>query len=547
MDAFSEPGIQEVVGVLASQSGKTEIILNVMGYFIDLDPCPMLCIQPTVKPMAEAFSKDRIAPMIRDTESLSQKVSPTRSRNSENTLLHKTFAGGHLTIGGANSPASLASRPIRICLQDEIDRYPRSVGKEGDPTRLADRRANNFWNRKLGKFSSPTIMGASRIWERFEASDMRYYYVPCPNCGARHKFEFKDFDFSDRGTVDDPLWICPTCKEGSNESHKIQMVGLGEWVQEGEHPTRAGFHLNGFYTPWVSWSEHIREFLEVKDDIEALQTWVNTVLAECWEERGEDIDPTGLMERREDYEDVPEGVLLITSSADVQQNRLEAETVGWGVDGESWGIDRVTFYGDPSNVHDACWRDLDRYFAQQYQDANGNAFHIAAACVDSSYLTDVVYAWCADKGSRRIYAIKGKDGEGQPAVWRMARIRTTGKKPKTAFNVGVDGLKSRFYGDLQRQDEGPGYCHFPLNYPKEFFEQATAERRMTKFKRGFPYKEWVKHRDRNEALDIRVYNYAALATLNVNWRTFTKDVAIQTQGATVMPTGRRVRSKGIRL
>src|SRR5579872_2418649 len=178
MDALSDPTIETVVLKWCAQVGKTEILLNCVGFYIHQDPSPILFLQPTLE-MAEAFSKDRVAPMIRDTPALTGRFGDPRSRDSGNTLLHKQFPGGHITLAGSNAPASLASRPIRIVICDEVDRYPQSAGTEGDPVNLAKKRSTTFWNRKCLLTSTPTIMGASRIDTAYEASDQRHFYVPC--------------------------------------------------------------------------------------------------------------------------------------------------------------------------------------------------------------------------------------------------------------------------------------------------------------------------------------------------------------------------------
>ena len=182
MDAFSDPQYSEIVVMSGSQIGKTEIINNIIGYFISHDPAPILCMQPTLE-MAQTWSKDRFAPMLRDTLVLKELVKDPRARDSNNTILHKTFAGGHITMAGANSASSLASRPIRIVFMDEVDRFPASAGSEGDPVALTKKRTTTFWNRKIIMTSTPTVKGASRIEQAFSESDQRKYYVPCPECG----------------------------------------------------------------------------------------------------------------------------------------------------------------------------------------------------------------------------------------------------------------------------------------------------------------------------------------------------------------------------
>jgi phage terminase large subunit GpA-like protein len=190
MDSFNNPNIERIVVMTSSQVGKTEILLNAIGYYIDQDPSPMLVVMPSLS-MGQAFSKDRLSAMIRDTEKLKDKVKDARSRDSGNTTMHKKFAGGHISIVGSNSSASLASRPIRCLFMDEVDRFELSAGSEGSPIFLSIARTKTFWNRKIFMCSTPTIKGLSAIESAFEESDKRYYYVPCPECEHKQVLKWK--------------------------------------------------------------------------------------------------------------------------------------------------------------------------------------------------------------------------------------------------------------------------------------------------------------------------------------------------------------------
>ena len=183
MDAIGDPHVRSVVVMSAAQIGKTDaFILNPLGYYMDYAPCPVMCMQPTLD-MGQTLSKDRIAPMIRDTPRLTGLVD-TKSRYAGNTVMKKNFPGGHITIVGANSPSSLASRPIKVLLADEIDRYPKSAGTEGDPLDLAKKRQTTFWDYKTVMVSTPTIKGDSRIEDAYLLSTQEEWNVPCPECGA---------------------------------------------------------------------------------------------------------------------------------------------------------------------------------------------------------------------------------------------------------------------------------------------------------------------------------------------------------------------------
>lgn len=510
MDAISDPAIRQVAVMSSAQVGKTEFILNVIGYHIDRDASPILCIQPTLQ-MAQAFSKDRLAPMLRDTPKLQGKVKDPRSRDSGNTTLHKVFPGGHITIAGANSAAGLASRPVRIVLCDEVDRYPSSAGTEGDPIRLAAKRATTFWNSKLVTVSTPTVKGASRIEAEWLDSDQREYHVKCPHCETSQTLKWRNVHWEE----DKPQTACYTCEECGvawTDADRFKAIKAGEWIATQPESGVAGFRLSGLYSPWVPLDDAVRDFLEAKKLPETLRVWVNTFLGETWEEQGDGIDETNISARREAYENVPDAVHLLTAGVDVQDDRVEVEVLGHGRDEETWSIDHAIIYGDPSTP--ALWSDLDTYLSQAFEKDDGTTVGIRCSCIDSGgHYTQAVYNFVRPRESRRIFAIKGVGGEGKAIVGRPSK-NNIGKI--RLFPVGVDTAKELIYSRLKITEPGPGFCHFPARYDDEYFEQLTAEQIVTRFSKGFRKREWKKVRARNEALDLRVYAIAAYALLNTN-------------------------------
>lgn len=513
MDAVNEPGISEVVYMTSSQVGKTEILNNVIGYFSHQDPSPMLMIQPTLD-MAETWSKDRLAPMIRDTDVLTDLFKDPKSRDSDNTLLHKKFNGGHITMAGANSPASLASRPIRIVLLDEEDRYPVSAGSEGDPGSLAHKRTTTFWNRLLVSASTPTNEGESKIEARYEQSDQRRFYVPCPECGASQVLSWAQIKF-EKKKPETTYYECKHCKAKLQESDKIWMLTRGEWRAEAVSKDIAGFHISELYSPWVKWSEMVANFLKAKRLPETLKVWVNTSLGETWKEATEGIDPTGLLKRKENWGRVaPSGVVVVTIGVDVQADRLECEVIGWGLSQESWSLQYHVFHGKPVDREDQVWKDLDEVRFQQIKRADGALLNVGITAIDSGYSTQTVYEYCKEHEADRVFPIKGASQLGKPLVSKYSK---SNKLRVKLFTIGTDTAKQMVYSRLKIHQPGPGYCHFPADYPEDYFKQLTAERIQTKFINGHPTRVWVMSKGkRNEALDCRVYGLAALHILNPN-------------------------------
>lgn len=526
MNACSDPEIQEVVIMAGAQLGKTEALLNVIGYHIDNDPSPILVLQPTLS-MGQAFSKDRVAAgLLSSTPCLKGKVKDPRARDSGNTTLHKVFPGGALTIVGANSPSGLASRPIRIMLADEVDRFPASAGSEGDPIQLGRKRTATFWNRKIIMVSTPTNKGSSRIEDAYQQSDKREYYVPCKHCHHEQKLKWGNVQWED-GKPETAGYMCESCGVLWSDTDRMWSVRNGQWVASEPFKGIAGFFINGLYSPWTPLSEGVREFLSVKKNPEQLRVWTNTYLAELWEDAGERLEDFELAERREPMPKVPDDVVVLTAGVDVQDNRLEISVIGWSGKGddESYVIDHKTIFGDPSTPQ--LWTDLDSLINTQYETESGRNIAIRSACVDSGgHFTNAVYQYCKRNMGRRIFAIKGVGGEGKPIAGRPTR-NNVAKCP--LFSIGVDNIKDIVFARLRINEEGAGYVHFSDHLPDEYFKQLTAEKVVTRYHRGFKKRIYEKIRPRNEALDCMVYAIASYAILGVNVKALAHKIEEQNQ------------------
>jgi len=329
MDSFTTLGIHKIIVKSASQVGKSDIMNNVLGRFAYLDPGPIMMIQPTID-MAEDYSKSRISPMIRDTKILSKMFFDVKSRDTNNTILSKLFPGGRLIMCGANSPSGLASRPIRILLGDEVDRFPSSAGTEGDPVDLASKRMTTFWNYIMGLFSTPTIKGASRIETEYMSGTQEEWQHECPNCQEYHlishrnmkwdHIEKKNDDGTKFVTVYKVEWVCPDCGQTFSEqdiksTNQKYVANNPDAIQNGIR----SFFVNCFASPWLKWKDMIREFLEAKGDPEREKVVYNTRFGETYERKGKFEDESVFLKRREEYPAaLPGGVLLLTAAVDTQ-------------------------------------------------------------------------------------------------------------------------------------------------------------------------------------------------------------------------------------
>ena len=523
---------KRVVTMVASQLMKTQIALNWIGGLIHMVPSNILTLLPSLS-LAKRVSS-RISKTIKATPVLSERVAANRSRDSRNTMDTKEFEGGSLYVTTAGSAANLAELSARYIYGDEIDRWDVDVGEEGDPIELAETRGSTFGrNAKFYFSSSPTIKGASRIADLFETSDQRYYYVPCPHCGHMQILEWESLHYSADFNVVHYQCAGPECDVLIEEHQKGLMLARGEWRSHapGDGET-IGFHLNALYAPlgWTDWRSLAKQFEKAKKaqnrgDLEPMQVFYNTRLAKVWDSAQEQTKAEVLKERarRETYGlgSMAYRVLMLTASVDVQANRLELMVMGWGVGMERWVIDYQVIWGDPAD--ERTWAVLDDKLKLRYPHPCGVGLGILATAVDSGGRhTDEVYQFCRLRRWRNIFAIKGASKPGRPVIAQRPSMVDVTWKGQTERNgaelwfVGTDTAKDWIYNRYPFE-EGPGALHFANDLPDDFFDQCVAERKVARYVKGYKRIEWVKGKaERNEALDLMVYNLAMAHYLGLN-------------------------------
>jgi phage terminase large subunit GpA-like protein len=650
MLAVTEPGVRTITAMAATQLLKTSLLLNTFGYFAHLDPCPILLVQPK-QSAAEDFSKERITPTIAATPVLRGLVGTRKSRSSEESIAVKPFPGGFLAIVGAGSATNLSSRPIRVMLFDEVDKY--EVGREGDPIAIGEERTARFGGNWLSiRCCSPTVDEESRIAASYAESDQRRASVACPHCGHRQFLDFFRHVEWDKGEGGEHLTAtagiyCEACAKGWSEGERLRALQTIRWHQarpftccgkshsplaeydaawRAELPGEkiaslfalsqlwdwwagprwavyrarcpecgcwpvanhhAGFQASKLYSPWPKDRpvDIATKWIAAQANEDLLQVWWNTQLGLPYRRKaGVEVEPDLLLARREVYKaDVPDGVAVITVGIDSQGDRIELEIVGWGYDEESWSLAYEVFDGDQENPK--FWQPVRDYLTRRWLRADGVPFVALAACIDSGgHHTQAVYNFCRDNAGLLqggVHAIKGaseRSGQRSP-VWpplRKARKgKTGGFRP---VMIGTNAAKDSISSRLAIAEPGPGYMHFPAWWDRTRFDQLTAERLIPKRVGGWMFRVWQPRPGRsNEALDCRVYAYAALCALV--HRGLKLNIVAATVGATrtnplvligtaeaeridadrrrsapvpivpawMAPVRRRVRSRGIRL
>lgn len=554
MDCFTDSRVERITLMKSARVGYTNMLLASIGFHIDLDPCAMMVIQPTLTD-AKGFSKESIAPMLRDVDVVAKKFPPEVER--KNSLLHKRFAGGLLQLVGARSPASFRRVGRRVLFCDEVDDYPPSAGSEGDPIALAIRRTEYFWNRKIAHGSTPTLAGASRIEVLFAESDQRRNYVPCPHCDHAAPFVFRrdtgngeeaepGGHFMDwvEGQPETAHFVCQSCGCQIEEADKRPMMedadrrqlageaGIG-WVPHAPFAGHAGFHLWAAYSysPNATWAQIAKEAEASEGHPETRKTFVNTVLGQTSKDAAEAPDWEVLYNRRDSYAigTCPHGVLCVTAGVDVQKDRLVYEVVGWGRHKRSWSIDANALPCDTSDVgkiHDHVAALLERTFRH----AGGTELRIQLLTIDSGYNSQIVYTVARQFPLSRVIAVRGVDRAGV-LIGLPSKVDVTIGGRKVGYRVWpVAGAvaKSELYTWLKLKaptDEArvagaadpPGYCRFP-EYGAEYFKQLVAEQLVQqRTPQGFSLYVWTLPPGKeNHTLDCRVYARAGGAVVGLD-------------------------------
>ena len=524
MDAVTDPDIEQISVMKSARVGYSKILNHIIAYHIHNDPCPIMIVQPTIED-ATGYSKEEIAPMLRDTKCLQGLVSDAKAKDGQNTLLQKLFPGGNLSLVGANSPRGFRRVSRRIVLFDETDGYPASAGTEGDQIKLGIKRTEFYANRKIVAGSTPTVKDFSRIEKLFKQTDQRRYYVPCPKCNHMQYLKWANFECfeNDASTT---IYKCEKCNHHIPHTKKRWMVERGEWRStapyNGKH---VGFHIWAAYSysPNATWQNLMEEYLACKNDQEQLKTFINVTCGEVYEdEYHTKASADGLSKRasEETYKEgvPPKEVLILTLGIDVQDDRLSMSVIGFGRNEEMYLIDRKVIYGSPARAD--LWKQLDEVLQSKYTNEEGEELKIDTAAIDTGgHYTQETYQYVRERKQLGIIGVKGMGQKGKPALGKPSKvdINFSGKVLKRGFElfpVGVDTIKTTLHNKLKDAEVGQGYIHFYPTTKASYFEELTAERQILKYKNGYQERVWVKKNNQaNEALDEMVYAYASFQRL----------------------------------
>jgi phage terminase large subunit GpA-like protein len=503
MDSLCDPKIHTAVYHTSAQISKTTILENILLYIIGLDPAPTLMVLADEN-MAKAFSRERLDPMIRDNPVLHSKIKTSKSNDADNSVFLKRFPSGHLALTWAGSKAGLQSRPVRYLLMDETDAYP---ADSRDPSSLAVKRTTAFWNRKIIYASTPSTPDG-KINVMFNQSDKRYFWVPCPSCSEKMKYEWSNVKWESDKTSephkhfpDSAYILCPSCGYHISDTERVIATRQGEWVAEQESRGIAGFHINELYSPFVSLSDVVNNFLQAKESVTTYREWTNEVLGEPFQVQGDQLDLSNIYNRREDWgSKVPMNCGVLIMGADVQADRIEASVWGFGRNNELWLIDHTVIKGNPEDRY--VWDELTEFREKKYLHESGNQLHIRLCAIDAGHLAKKVFEYQA-QSAHSVFAVRGNSHP------QLTIIQHSKKPDYPVYWVATDICKDIIFDRFRNIIPGPRYIHLPMWADEKYCSQLTSNERKEYKSMGKTSTRWIKKAHANdEALDCLVYSMA---------------------------------------
>lgn len=549
MDSFNDPEVEEITVMGSAQWAKTTIMENIIAYIIKNNPSNILVVFPTLD-FCRRFSKTRLEPMIEDSPEIKKLVAKKKSRDSDNTILSKAFIGGTIAMVGANSPGGLRGFTAPYIFADDIDAIEIGATKEGDFISRAERAAETYEGiRKFYRSSTPTIEGASRIYNYYKEGTMEEWQVPCPHCNKYQLLELSqlkwDYDVDAFGNkipnTDNPSTaklICKYCSGEIDEAMRQEILIRGMWVAK--HPEKKhhrSFFFNRFTSPFSSLKNICKAYIEAQKEEEKMQAFVNLYLGLPYKpDTVVELSVEELMRRVEHYLEptkpylIHNRILMLICSADVQADRIEANVWGYDFNFEMWIINRFKFIGDPKipkNFSNSPWRELEKLLLNKWTRRDGIELTITAAAIDSSFLPDEVYNFCRGyEFTRNWWPIKGSRNPFAEII--PAKYSIIEDKRSKYLRLGVNLEKQNIFSILKMSfpdnwggEPIPKFIHFDESVCDiEYFEQLTAEEGIKKQSGNIEYILYQKKKSsmRNEALDLLVYNRIMAKIQNPQWQ-----------------------------
>lgn len=380
--------------------------------------------------------------------------------------------------------------------------------------------------------STPTLK-SGHIWKALEGADIeKHYFVPCPHCGEYIELKFAQLrfpsgdDMSNQDRADMAVYVCQECGCTITDQHKDEMLRYGEWRavrKSTKNSKKVAYWINTLYSPFVRFSEIAKEFLDSKDDPEKLQNFVNSWLAEPWEDTKLKTSAETVMERQTTLPElvVPDWARFLTGGVDVQETCLYWSIRAWGPYITSQNI----CHGQALS-----FQEIERVMNLPYQRKDGEQIIVSLCLIDSGYDADSTYDFCANNSD---WALPVK-GSSNPMLshFKMSKINKPDSRAHGMNLVLVDGDK---YKDMiaarMMKDNGRGAWMVYDGCDMEYAEQVTAEHKVNVKTGNRTVQRWVPKKSHidNHYLDAEVYDMAAADILGVRTIHLEEEIAQQPQ------------------
>ena len=563
LKAMSDDDIELIVWMKSTRVGYTKLVNFKVAYNIAEDPATILVFQPN-DGKAKDWAKDELKPLIRDMPIVGEKIIRTRE---DDLTMKKSFFGGYISSRGGKAVSNYASATARDVVFDEYDRFPDDVDGEGDPYALGVKRIESYWNGKVIIGSTPRIKDHSKTEAKFNETDKRYRYLPCPHCNHYQILEFPNLIIPQEyregvkhWKTEDTKLKCIKCEELIDHKNKKQMDSKGRWLQtkeffccdnwqkpkDNEHwyyneddkedkkngealcihcdltaeynrngRKKRGYHIWAGYSfqPNTTWVKIAEAFVDALGNVEKMKSFKNTWLGETFEEKTVKLESNDLLEKVEDYDNVPDGAKVVLMTVDTQDDRLEYLITAWYKGETSYNIKAGKIMGDPINQH--VWDELLRIHDTPLFEQGGKQLKIYKSFIDmAGHKTDEVKKFVR-KNKSKFMMLKGdsreqKENDSRP----VALMKKSTVDESIIMWVSTSKAKDIIFERLTLNQNDDGYIHHNATFDEEWFNQITSEKKVfKKNKRGFIEETYIKQRDRNEALDLLVYQLAAVRLL----------------------------------
>ena len=514
MDTYCDPQIEKVIFVKPTQVGGTTCMENILGCASAQNPSPTMVVYPTDS-LAKAVSEARLQPLFKN-----RKGNQNEFLETESSVLELVFKESRIYLNGANSPSSLASKPIKDLFLDEVDKYPGASKREANPVNLALERTKTFTTNKYVFMTSTPTLRTAPIWKEKESADAeKHYFVPCPHCGKYIELKFSQIKWPPKEAVPDlndrsemASYVCQECGCIITDQSKGAMLRGGRWQyvrKTGKQIRSVAYWMNTLYSPFTRFTDVAKEWLLSQDDQDRLHNFINSWLAEPWEETKLKTNADVVMERQTELEAyvLPEWTKLLTGGIDVQENCLYWTIRAWG----DYITSQNIAHGQAQSM-----QEIEQIMNLSFKKQDGSAMVVDLALMDSGDQTDEVYDFCAENSD---WCMPCKGVAKSLSHYRLSTVNKTGSKAygMTLVLVAGDMYKDMIAARMQKPN-GRGSWMVYKDVDLEYAQQVTAEQKITeRSANGRGTTKWVPKTSHaaNHYLDCEVYALAAADMLNV--------------------------------